>query len=251
MTAKSPFPAALIIPALNEEPVIARTLRAIPPGLFDIVIVADNGSTDRTAQIARDLGACVTVEPRRGYGWTCLRALRAVPEGTEAVVFMQADLSEDPREAERLLEPLRSRTADLVLGDRTAQASEPGALLPHQRFGNAIAASMIRLFYSHRYADLGPFRAIRMSALNSLEMRPSKYAWTVEMQVSALEQSLRVVEVPVSYRKRVAGVNKISGQWKASVHAGAVILSTIVRVWASHRLSALGLRPTCAARNRV
>ena len=229
------FPAALIIPALNEAPVLARTLQAIPPGLFDVVIVADNGSSDRTAAIAREHGALVASEPRRGYGSACLRALAELPIGIKAVVFMQADLSEDPAEAEALLEPLRSGRADLVIGTRTVRPVEPGALLPHQRLGNWMAIHLIQLFYGHRYTDLGSFRAIRVDALKNLEMSPGTYAWTIEMQLRALEHHLCVLEVPVSYRKRAAGTNKISGNWKASCLAGAVILSTVFRVWCFYR----------------
>jgi glycosyltransferase involved in cell wall biosynthesis len=223
--------AALIIPALNEEPVIAATLRAIPEGVFHLVIVADNGSTDRTAEAARACGATVTVEPERGYGAACLRALAELPPEIDAVVFLQADLSEDPAEAPLLLAPIARGEADLVLGSRVLRRADKGALLPHQAFGNWLATTLIHLLYGHRYTDLCAYRAIRRDALERLRMRDRNYGWTVEMQVRALQQGLRIREVPVSYRKRAAGVNKVSGNLRASVHAGWIILTTVFRLW--------------------
>lgn len=223
--------AALIIPALNEEPVIAATLEAIPPGVFDLVIVADNGSTDHTVEVARSRGATVVVEPERGYGAACLRALAALPPGIDGVVFLQADLSEDPSEAPLLLAPIARGEADLVLGSRVLGRADAGALLPHQAFGNWVATALIRLMYGHHYTDLCAYRAIRRDALDRMRMQDRNYGWTVEMQVRALEQGLRVLEVPVSYSKRAAGVNKVSGNLRASVHAGWVILRTVLRLW--------------------
>ncbi len=224
------FNAALIIPALNEEAVIAATLRSIPPGLFKTIIVADNGSSDATANFARDNGALVVSQPERGYGAACLTAIAALPAGTDAVVFMQADSSENPADASMLLAPLQLGRADLVIGSRTLGRAEPGALLAHQRFGNLVATTLIRLRYRHRFTDLGPFRAITLSALRTLNMRDRNYGWTVEMQVRALQHHLRIEEVPVSYGVRVAGENKVSGNWRASLKAGWKILWTIVRL---------------------
>jgi glycosyltransferase involved in cell wall biosynthesis len=222
--------AALIIPALNEEPVLGRTLASIPPGMFTQVIVADNGSTDRTAEIARQNGAVVVFEPERGYGAACLKAIAVLPVECEVVVFLQADASEDPAQARSLLAPIFDGRADLVLGSRPLGRAEPGALLAHQRFGNWLATSLIRLFWGHRYTDLGPFRAIRVEALRKLEMRDRNYGWTIEMQVKAARQRLRVMEVPVDYRVRAAGENKVSGNWKTSLRAGSKILWVIGRL---------------------
>jgi glycosyltransferase involved in cell wall biosynthesis len=224
---------ALIVPALNEEPVIGQMLDAVPRSLYSAILVADNGSTDRTAAVAAAHGATVVSQPERGYGAACLRALDALPPEIEVVVFMQADLSEDPAEARLLLAPLENNTADLVIGTRTQGTAEPGALLPHQEFGNWIATFLIRVLYRHRYTDLGPFRAIRREALDRLKMRERNYGWTIEMQVRAIEQGLRIAEAPVHYRKRVAGENKVSGNWKASLAAGYKIIATLVRIAAT------------------
>ena len=227
--------AALIIPALNEEAVIGDTLRAIPQSLFLAVIVADNGSTDHTASIAQSCGAMVVQEPERGYGAACLRAIQALPPGVQIVVFLQADLSEDPAEAPMLIAPIEDGRADLVIGSRTLGEAQPGAILPHQAFGNWLATTLIRLFYGYRYTDLGPFRAIRRSSLEAMNMQERNYGWTIEMQIRAIEQGLRIMEVPVTYRVRAAGVNKVSGNMRASVAAGIKIISTVFRLWLTGR----------------
>jgi glycosyltransferase involved in cell wall biosynthesis len=215
--------------------VIAHTVREIPRDLIGTVIVADNGSADRTADEARAAGALVVHEPERGYGAACLKALASLPPGARYVVFLQADASEDAAEATLLLQPLFDGEADLVIGSRVGELAEPGSLLPHQRFGNWLACFLIRWLYGHRYTDLGPFRAITAEGLERLRMRDRNYGWTVEMQVRALEERLRVREIPVSYRRRWAGVNKVSGNLVASLRAGQVILTTVFRLWLTRR----------------
>jgi glycosyltransferase involved in cell wall biosynthesis len=222
--------AALVIPALNEEEALPATLARVPPSLFRLVLVVDNGSTDRTAEVARAAGAQVVVEPERGYGAACLRALAVLPEEIDAVVFLQADGSEDPAEAAALLAPIYEERADLVIGSRTLGRAEPGALAPHQAFGNRLATGLIRLLYGRRYTDLGPYRAIRRSSLERLGMRDRTYGWTVEMQIRALQQGLRVLEVPVTYRPRVAGEGKVSASLAASFRAGLKIIWTVLRL---------------------
>ncbi len=221
---------ALIIPALNEEEVIGSTLNSVPGDLFHAVLVADNGSTDRTGDIARGWGAIVVREPERGYGAACLKAIAALPGEIDTVVFLQADGSEDPGEARRLLEPIAEGRAELVIGSRVLGAAEPGSLEPHQRFGNWLATSLIRLFHGHRYTDLGPFRAIRRESLDRLGMRDRNYGWTVEMQIRALQRGLRILEVPVSYRNRRAGEGKVSATLRGSLMAGFKILWTVIRL---------------------
>jgi len=220
--------AVLIIPALNEEPVIGLTLGQVPRALFKAIIVADNGSSDRTAEIARQAGATVVSEPERGYGNACLRALASLPPEVDTVVFMDADSSDDPREAALLLKPILNGRADFVLGSRTLGKAEKGSLQPHQRFGNALATFLIRVLFGYNYSDLGPFRAIRLDSLQRLDMRDRNYGWTIEMQIKAVQQRLRIEEIPVSYRNRI-GVSKVSGNLKASVLAGMKILWTVFR----------------------
>lgn len=217
---------ALIIPALNEEESLPRLLRSLPPSLFQLVIVVDNGSTDNTCEVAQRGGAFVISQTERGYGAACLKALAALPDKIDTIVFLQADCSEDPSEAQNLLMPIAQDKADLVIGSRTLGQSEAGALEPHQAFGNRLATTLIRWIWGYRYTDLGPFRAIRRDSLARLAMRDRNYGWTVEMQVKAVQQGLRIEEVPVSYFRRI-GTSKISGNVSASIRAGWKILSTI------------------------
>jgi glycosyltransferase involved in cell wall biosynthesis len=222
--------AALIIPALNEEASLGDTLKRVPRHLYRSIVVADNGSQDRTAEVARSHGATVVYEPERGYGAACSRALTALPDRIEAVVFMQADSSEEPEEAWLLLAPIYDGRADLVIGSRTLGKADKGSLLAHQVFGNWLATFLVRLLYRYRYTDLGPFRAIRLESLRRLNLQDRNYGWTIEMQVKALQHNLRVIEVPVSYHRRIAGEEKVSGNLKASIRAGIKILWVALRL---------------------
>ena len=217
----------VIIPALNEEDAILRVLNDIPD-LAHEVIVVDNGSMDDTPARAAAGGARVVLEPRRGYGQACLTGIAALPDDTEIVVFLDGDYSDYPAEMDRIVEPLRSGAADLVIGSRVLGKHEAGALLPQARFGNALATFLIRFLYGVRYTDLGPFRAIRRDALERIDMADRNFGWTVEMQVKAARQGLRTTEVPVRYRKRI-GKSKISGTLIGTVRAGYKILWTIFR----------------------
>jgi len=194
------------------------------------VVVTNNNSSDRTAEVAVDGGAEVVHEARPGYGSACLRALRHIREtGTpEIVVFLDADYSDHPEELTQVVEPILQDRADVVIGSRVLGTREKGALLPQARAGNFIACTLIRLLYGHRYTDLGPFRAIRWDSFEALLMEDPDFGWTAEMQVKALRMKLRVAEVPVSYRKRV-GVSKITGTLRGTILAGYKILWTVLR----------------------
>ena len=221
--------AVVIIPAYNEEPGIARVIADIPRNLVSETIVVDNGSTDRTAMKAREAGARVIFQPDRGYGAACLAGISSLPQGTEVVLFLDGDYSDDPAQAKDLLQTMEQHQADLVLGSRTLGCPEPGSLMPQQRFGNWLSTTIIRLMYGHAYTDLGPFRAIRREALSRLDMQDRTYGWTVEMQVKALQKRLKVVEIPVSYRPRL-GRSKVSGTLSGTFKAGFKILWTIARL---------------------
>lgn len=266
----------VIIPALNEEKAIAAVLRAVPAWVAETIVV-DNGSTDGTARVARELGATVITEPRRGYGSACLRGIAALPRDTEVTVFLDGDYSDFPEEMGALVEPILEGRADLVIGSRvlgamaasagaaernesrkaaTQRGSDPkegvdggagpeagskraphhesGALLPVARFGNWLSTALVKWGWGFSYTDLGPFRAIRHEALLRLAMRDPDFGWTIEMQVKALARGLSVMEIPVSYRKRI-GKSKISGTVLGSFRAGKKILSVIAREWLQSR----------------
>jgi len=217
---------AVIIPAYNEEQSIGRVIADIPEWV-DRVIVCDNNSTDGTADAARAAGAEVVFEEETGYGGACLRAMDVL-QGEEVIVFLDGDYSDYPEQMERLVDPLLLQGADIVIGSRTLGRAERGALTPQQRWGNCVACTLIRLIWGHRYTDLGPFRALRYSALAELDMQDRTWGWTVEMQVKAVKQNMTVREVPVDYRKRI-GLSKISGTISGVLRAGAKILYTIAR----------------------
>jgi glycosyltransferase involved in cell wall biosynthesis len=219
---------AAIIPALDEEDAIGVLLREIDRGLIRDVLVGDNGSRDRTAEIARSGGAAVVHVAERGYGAACAGALTRLAADVEIVLFMDADGSDDPAEIGLVLAPILRGEADLVIGSRALGIVEPGALTPQQRFGNWLATRLIARLYGHRYTDLGPFRAIRRELLDRIAMQDRRYGWTVEMQVRALQLGARVTEVPVRYRKRV-GKSKISGTVSGVIKAGWWIIYTIFK----------------------
>ncbi len=219
---------AVVIPALNEEKSIGHVLQAIPRQFAELVVVVDNGSFDHTASLARANGAQVLTEPQSGYGAACLAGIAALPREVEIVVFLDADYSDYPEEMDKLIAPILRNQADFVVGSRTAYPSARAALAPQQRWGNWLATNLISRLFGHRYSDLGPFRAIRKHALESLRMSDRDYGWTVEMQIKAIRAGLRILEVPVRYRRRL-GQSKISGTLKGTMRAGSKILYTVFR----------------------
>jgi len=224
------YSVAVVIPARDEAATLAGVLAAIPRDAVDRVVVVDNGSADRTAEVARAAAVAVVAEERRGYGAACLAGLahlRAHPP--QAVAFLDADGSDDPAELPRLLAPLLEGRADLVVGSRVRSA-EAGSLTPAQRLGNRIAVFLIRWLFGVRFTDLGPFRAVRWQTLEALGMRDRDYGWTVEMQARAACARVRCLEIPVRHRRRIAGRSKVAGTIRGSVGAGWKILLTIARV---------------------
>jgi hypothetical protein len=227
--------AAVVIPIFNERDSLPLVVADIPRDLVSEIVVVDNGSTDGSDRVARNLAAGggpppvrLIREARRGYGSACLAGLSALETAPpDVVVFLDGDYSDHPEEMPALLSAIESG-ADLVIGSRTLGKREPGALLPQARAGNFVACLLIRLLYRHQYTDLGPFRAIRWEACRRIGMRDRDFGWTCEMQVKALRARLRVVEVPVSYRRRV-GVSKITGTLSGTLRAGWKILWTIAR----------------------
>jgi glycosyltransferase involved in cell wall biosynthesis len=220
----------VIIPALNEEmalPGVLRDLRAL--GLRRVRVV-DNGSADRTPEVARELGADVHSEPVRGYGAACWRGMADLGADVTWVLFCDADGSDDLSELPSLF-GAAAAGAEFALGDRRASAEGRATMTPQQNFGNALATLLIRLGWRHRYRDLGPLRLISRPALDRIAMRDRGFGWTVEMQIRAIEEGICTVEVPVGYRRRQGGRSKISGTILGSVRAGTVILSTVAKLW--------------------
>ena len=221
---------AVIVPARNEEAALPGVLAEIPPGAAHAILVVDNGSSDRTAEVAHSGGALVIGEPRAGYGYACAAGSRAAVQlGAGILVFLDADGSFDPTQIPDLVAPLKEGRADLVLCSRTAGGMEPGAMPPHARFGNWLVAWLMRSLYGLRVTDLGPYRAIRADLLSRLGMREMTYGWPVEMMVKAARCGARVVEVPVRYRVRRGGRSKVSGTVKGTLKATYAILFVTLR----------------------
>jgi glycosyltransferase involved in cell wall biosynthesis len=218
---------SVIIPTYNEAQSIGLVLADIPVGVVEQVVVVDSDSTDGTAHIARQMGAEVLREPRRGYGRACLTGLAAV-NGPDVVVFLDGDYSDRPAEISRLLGPLREGAADIVIGSRLAGERMAGSMPWHAVVGNRLAASLIAFMSGVRLTDLGPFRAARYPALMALGLRESTYGWPVEMIVKGAQRGLRITEVPVSYHPRI-GSSKISGTFRGSIGAAWGILGAIFK----------------------
>ncbi len=225
---------SVIIPALNEAEALRELLPIVKRLGVGQVIVGDNGSNDGTAEVAAAHGALVASEPRRGYGAACFTAMGHLRGDTEVVVFLDADLSDDPTLLPDLARPVLEDEADLVIGNRVASMREPGAMTLPQRFGDWLATRLIRLGWGFGYHDLGPFRAIRRSSLERIDMQDRAFGWTIEMQIRAIEEGLRIRQIPVPYRRR-KGKSKISGTVRGVALAGYWILTTWWRLWRSRR----------------
>ena len=216
----------LIIPAVDEEEAIGHVLAEVP-SIVSEVIVVDNGSRDRTAEVARAAGARVVAEPRRGYGQACLTGIEAAGEA-DVLAFVDGDHSDHPVQLGDVLAPVLAGEADLVVGSRSLGRRAAGAHPWHAVVGTRACVALMNLAFGTRATDLGPFRAITGAALRRLGMQDRSYGWTVEMQVKAALHGLRVREVPVDYRPRI-GRSKVSGTLSGSVRAAWGILATLAR----------------------
>ena len=229
-----PGTTSIVIPALNEAAVIGEVVRRLracqtlqDAGIIDIVVV-DNGSDDGTSEVARVAGARVVQEPRRGYGRACLAGVQAAADA-EVIILMDGDGSDVPEDIVRVWEPVQAGVADLAMGSRVRGQCERGALTPQQRVGNAVGTKLLRWLYGVRVSDIGPLRAIRRETLLRLEMGEMTYGWSAEMLAKAGRLGLRVVEVPVDYRRRAGGTSKVAGTLKGTIKASYRILRTIAR----------------------
>ena len=222
----------VLIPAYNEEESLPLVLAGLPKEWVRQVLVCDNGSTDRTAEVARAAGAKVVEAKQRGYGSACLAGMRYLQdlpasEQPEILVFLDGDYSDYPEELPKVVAPILNDDMELVIGSRLLGEMEPGAMSLPQRFGNWLAPLLIRWLYGYRFSDLGPFRAIRWEQLLALNMQDTNYGWTVEMQIKAAQHQLRCTEVALRYRKRAGGKSKVSGTVKGVVLAGWKIISLL------------------------
>lgn len=219
---------AVILPAFNEMNAIGAVLKALPKQLDDVIVV-DNNSTDNTAAIAKEQGATVLFEKRKGYGYACLKGIDYLKNNPpDIVVFLDADYSDFPEDLVHLIAPILNNKVDFVVGARVAGLREKGAMTPQQLFGNALACWLMRRLFDSQFTDLGPFRAIRWETLMQLHMNDKTYGWTIEMQLKVLRQKITYIEIPVRYRKRI-GYSKVSGTLKGTIFAGIKILGWIAK----------------------
>jgi glycosyltransferase involved in cell wall biosynthesis len=221
----------VIIPALDEEQSIGMVLADIPWKIVSEVVVVNNDSRDSTGEIARNAGATVIDEPRRGYGSACLRGIEYIQsrrKKADIAIFLDGDYSDYPEEISKLLQPIMQHDYDLVIGSRLSGELQAGAMSSYQKLGNRITTALIKLFYKASYTDLGPFRAIKFDRLLQLGMQEKTFGWTAEMQVKAAKQHLRYCEVPVTYRPRI-GSSKISGTARGALLASCGIIATILK----------------------
>jgi glycosyltransferase involved in cell wall biosynthesis len=220
----------VIIPAYNEADSIANVINDIPK-IVDEVIVVSNNSNDDTIINAKQTGATVLSEPRRGYGYACLKGMEYISNQVvkpDIIVFLDGDYSDNPTELTKIINPIINNDIDFVIGTRISRLRQKGSMTPQQIFGNWLATFLMKLFFKARFTDLGPFRAIKYHKLLALNMEDKTYGWTVEMQLKALKQKLSYIEVPVSYKQRI-GVSKVSGTVKGTIFAGIKILGWIFK----------------------
>jgi glycosyltransferase involved in cell wall biosynthesis len=225
---------SIIIPALNEAGSIGQVVAEMPWDRIAECIVVDNGSTDGTAAIATAAGARV-IESPRGFGEACKAGADAAAAGSDILVFMDGDGSDIIAALDRLVGPIERGERDFVIGSRLRGAREPGSMLPSQVFAGWMVGRLLWITQRVRYTDMGTFRAIRRTSLEQLHMSEMTYGWNLEMQVKACQFGLRIAEVPVDFRRRIAGKSKVSGDLRASVHAAARILEVLFRMGMSRR----------------
>lgn len=228
----SPAPKiVVIIPAMNEAGSIGKVINDIPKELVEVVLVGNNNSSDNTKEVAERAGAIVFDEVRPGYGYACLICMDYVAKmevKPDVIVFLDGDYSDYPQEMPQVVAPIIDSGVDLVIGSRALGNREKGSMTLPQIFGNWLATRMMRLFYSVKYTDLGPFRAIKYTELLNLRMSDKTYGWTIEMQLKAAKNKLSYVEVPVNYKNRI-GTSKVSGTVKGTVLAGYKIISSVFK----------------------
>jgi glycosyltransferase involved in cell wall biosynthesis len=221
---------ALIIPALNEAEALRLLLPELAPFELTHILVVDNGSTDETAEVARNLGAHVVFESQKGYGHACWRGVQeAARLGAEILVFMDGDGSDDPADLPAMLAPLYEQRADLVMGSRVTSRAEVGAVLVQARLGNWLVTHILNLMYKTHLHDIGSFRVIRRDRLENLQMREMTFGWPVEMLVKSARARYRIAEIALHYRKRKAGKSKVAGTLVGSVRAAWSMLHTTFR----------------------
>jgi len=225
----------VIIPAINEEKSIAKVLKEIPEIVSEVILV-DNNSSDNTAEIAKQNGAKVIKESKKGYGYACLKGINElINNPPDILVFLDGDYSDYPNELNDIVKPIIDNKVDFVIGSRIKKWREKHSMTPQQIFGNWLSCKLMQFLYDSKFTDLGPFRAIRWNTLMNLNMHDKTYGWTIEMQLKILKKKLSYTEVPVHYKKRI-GISKVSGTFKGTIFAGLKIIGWIFKYYFSKKI---------------
>jgi glycosyltransferase involved in cell wall biosynthesis len=225
---------AAIIPALNEEQAIGQVVAGIPRSVVDTIVVVDNGSRDRTAEVARAAGARVIEQCERGYGAALLAGVASVADA-DVYVFLDGDASDVTDGLPEMVRMVRCGEAQLVLGVRSGSV-EQGSLLWHQQLGNRAVTWLISHVSGRKLRDLPSLKVIDGATYRSLGMCERTHGWTAELISKAAVRGLRIVEIEAGYRRRI-GESKVSGSLRGSVLAGYRIVAAVVRVWRTERAS--------------
>jgi glycosyltransferase involved in cell wall biosynthesis len=229
--AAAPAPrVAVLIPCYNEEPTIATVVRRFRESLPQAAIyVFDNGSTDGTRRLAREAGAVVMDEPRRGKGHVVQSMFRKV----DADVYVMVDGDDTyPAEAvETLIAPIRAGEADMVIGSRLHRSSR-SQFRPLNRLGNGIFRALLGLMFGVRLTDLlSGYRSFSRRLVRSVPLFGGGFETETEMTIKAIHRGFRIREVPVDLVPRPAG----SHSKIRLVHDGVVILTTILALFRDYK----------------
>jgi glycosyltransferase involved in cell wall biosynthesis len=228
-----PLGVAVVIPTLDEAESIKRVVTEISRDIAREIIVVDGGSRDGTAEIAATAGARVIVPGQAGYGQACAAGAAAASANCGIIVFMDGDGADRGDLMARLVEPIRRGDFDFVIASRARGEREPGSMSWHQLLAGYFAGLGTRLLYGVRYTDMCAYRAIRRDCLERLGMREMTYGWNIEMQMKVARMGLRILEVPMPYRRRSGGASKVAGSLRGSLRAAWRITATFLRVAAS------------------
>jgi glycosyltransferase involved in cell wall biosynthesis len=222
----------VVIPTWNEAGAIGAVVRDVLTQGVGQVFVADGGSRDGTAALAAAAGAIV-LDAGCGYGRACHLGAQAAAAAHDVIAFMDGDGADCPEQLAALCRPILDGQRDFCIASRTRGVREPGSMNWHQVAAGVLAGRLIGALYGVRYTDMCALRAISREALAALDMQEMSYGWNIEMQMKAARARLRILERPVPYRVRAAGVSKVAGSLRGTLSAGSKIASTFARVAAT------------------
>ncbi|MHA2366910.1 MAG: glycosyltransferase family 2 protein [Candidatus Hodarchaeales archaeon] len=223
----------ILIPAFNEEKTISKLILAISSLVTQNILVVNNGSTDRTAELAMKAGAMVITENRLGYGSACLagikylNSLKLIPK---YLVFFDADGQSHVKDIIKVASPALIKGIDYCQGSRMIKKDARVNLFSSARLANFIFSTILQLIWRQRITDLGPLRCIALNILNQLNMQSIGYGWTTEMSTKILKSRIYHLEIPVNYSQRLGGTSKISGNFRTAIRAAFIMSLTLIKV---------------------